>query len=113
MTPPEPPLAQSVPPRRGLARAAGEGHGATGREGHGAVGGRGRWAGRRGAGIPAKKPMGGAYTTFGPMGPSLLSRSPFFNALFPLSGFLPPPLRREKERGSVVGRVIMGRYQGI
>ena len=40
---------------------------------------------------------------------------PSFNALFPLSGFLPPPLRRwgKEERGSVVGRVIMGRYQGI
>lgn len=102
LTPPEPPLAQSVPPRRG----AGQDRGGGPRAG----GGRGAGAGRRGAGIPAPEPMGCAHTASGPMGPPPLSRSPFLQRPASSLGFPPAPGRAgEGGTRECGGRVIMGR----
>lgn len=90
LTPPEPPLAQWVPPRRG----AGQGRGGGPRGAGGGVNGRGS----RGAGIPAKQPMERSHTTFRPMGPPLLWRSPFLQRPVSSLGF-PPSLAKEGEGG--------------
>lgn len=103
LTPPEPPLAQSVPPRRGAGLDRGGGPRAGG--------GRGGGAGRRGAGIPAQEPMRCAHTSFGPMGPPALSRSPFLQRPASSLGFPPSPAKEgEGGKRECGGRVIMGRY---
>lgn len=66
-----------------------------------------------GAGIPAKQPMGGDRTTFGPMGPPLLSRSPFLQRPVSSLGFPPSPAKEgEGGKGECGGAGDNGEVSG-